>query len=483
MKQRYYFLERHYRIIYALFVFGSLFLYLPLTFGHSFWYDEAYTLELVKHRFSEIWEITAADVHPPLYYILLKIFLIPFGDSMFMAEVFSMIPFVLIIAIGGFQLKKLFDAETAVLFMFLFFLFPYTMSYAVEIRMYSLAALFVFLTAIYAFRCQSREERKWQDWGKCAFFGACAAYTHYFALVSVGIIYGLLLFAVVAKSKRSLKNWIFMVALTAVLYLPWLNCFWEQLVYKATHEYWISPVTVKTVLSYAYEIFGSKGVFAFVLFSGSCYAAALVYILWKKNREDILIALCALAVPCCTIFIGVAASVIVRPVFIARYCISSIPLLVFFMAFVLRKIWDAVLPFIFLTVFLIGGIGNYGEFIVNGLCEHQIGFEDLMPEECDIPKSIVAYGTSGAIRHATGVLAYYYPETAIYRTNFHPSKALPFTNFYEFRDFNPEENQSILLLTEPNQKIPLILEAEYVCQYIGEADRYEWPVDVYLLWH
>jgi len=219
-------------------------MYLLLTAGHSFWYDEAYTMEMIKHCFSEIWEITAADVHPPLYYFLLKIFLIPFGDSVFMAEIFSTLPFVLVMAIGGFQLRKLFDAKTAVLFMALFLLFPYTMSYAVEIRMYSLAALFVFLTAVYAFRCW-REGNTWLDWVLCAVFGVCSAYTHYFALVSVGIVYGLMLFAVIAGNRKQVKTWIFMAALTFVLYLPWLKCFMAFVMGKMSQD--ILPTVFLTV--------------------------------------------------------------------------------------------------------------------------------------------------------------------------------------------------------------------------------------------
>lgn len=487
MKQTHYFIKQHFRLIYAFLVVGSILLYLLLTAGHSFWVDEAYTLAMVRHSFSEIWKITAADVHPPLYYILLKIFLIPFGNSMLMAEIFSCLPFVLIIAVGGIRLRELFDEETAVLFMVLFFLFPYTMSYAVEIRMYSLAALFVFLTAIYAFCCQ-REGSTWWDWGLCAFFGACCAYTHYFALVSAGILYGLLLLAVVfgkkIEKKRLIKNWILMAVLTILLYLPWLKCFIGQLVYKVNHEYWISPVTAKTVLRYAYEIFSSKGVFAFVLFGGACYAAALIYMAGRRNKEEILIALGALAVPCGTILVGVAASVLIRPVFVIRYCIPALPLLVFFMAFVMGKMSDDILLTVFLTVFLIGGIGNYGKMIISGVRTQRSGLDALLSDGYDIPKSVVVYDNDSPkhfATHAAGVLAWYYPEVSVYRSGSFIAGASPYGNLYAIETFRGEADEPILLLTESGQPVPENFEADYSCRYLGEADQYEYLADVYLL--
>lgn len=58
--------------IYGMIMFGCIIGYLLLIGGKDIWYDEAYTFGLIRHSYREICFITAADVHPPLYYILLK---------------------------------------------------------------------------------------------------------------------------------------------------------------------------------------------------------------------------------------------------------------------------------------------------------------------------------------------------------------------------------------------------------------------------
>jgi len=134
---------------------------------------------------------------------------------------------------------------------------------------------------------------------------------------------------------------------------------------------------------------------------------------------------------------------------------------------------------------LIGGIGNYGKCILSGLRTHLIGFETLLSGESDILESIVVYNCedldSFAAGHIAGVLAYYYPEVSVYRKGFRNTEASPYANLYELEDFSAKDNESFLLLTEPCQQITEKLEADYVCQYIGRADRYECVADVYLL--
>ena len=46
-------------------------LYALLALSRNIWADEAYTFAMLRHSFPEIWRITAADVHPPLYYLSL----------------------------------------------------------------------------------------------------------------------------------------------------------------------------------------------------------------------------------------------------------------------------------------------------------------------------------------------------------------------------------------------------------------------------
>lgn len=45
-----------------------------LCFSNDIWYDELFTVGLAEHSYGELVRLTAADVHPPLYYCLVKLF-------------------------------------------------------------------------------------------------------------------------------------------------------------------------------------------------------------------------------------------------------------------------------------------------------------------------------------------------------------------------------------------------------------------------
>ena len=79
MKQVDEILSRHYKTVFWFLSGFFLVLYLMLVGGDYVWVDESYSIAMVKHSFSEIWEITALDNHPPLYYWYLKIATAPFG--------------------------------------------------------------------------------------------------------------------------------------------------------------------------------------------------------------------------------------------------------------------------------------------------------------------------------------------------------------------------------------------------------------------
>ena len=40
--------------------------------SYDIWVDEAFSLRMIQHPYRRIIQLTAQDVHPPLYYIILK---------------------------------------------------------------------------------------------------------------------------------------------------------------------------------------------------------------------------------------------------------------------------------------------------------------------------------------------------------------------------------------------------------------------------
>ena len=62
-------------LIYYLLLLAAGAVYVVLALSDNIWADEAYTFAMLPHSFGEIWQITAADVHPPLYYFAAKLYI------------------------------------------------------------------------------------------------------------------------------------------------------------------------------------------------------------------------------------------------------------------------------------------------------------------------------------------------------------------------------------------------------------------------
>ena len=61
------------KIIYYAIPLGLIIIYISTAFNNCIWLDEAFSMSMIQQNFGEIIYNTAIDVHPPLYYIILKV--------------------------------------------------------------------------------------------------------------------------------------------------------------------------------------------------------------------------------------------------------------------------------------------------------------------------------------------------------------------------------------------------------------------------
>lgn len=445
-------------------------IYAVLSFSDNLWADEAYTFAMIHHSFGEMWRITAADVHPPLYYFAAKIFASVFGYGEYGLRFFSGCFYLVLLAIGGSQLTKLFDRKTGLCFMTIFALYPFAIEQATVVRMYPMAALAVFLCALYAYRAWLGN-RIW-DWVGFTLSGVCAAYTHYFALVSAGIIYGLLFLCLLVKKRSLWKPWLIASLVTIVLYLPWLKCFVEQLVFKVNNDYWIEPITFATLVNYAMSILHANGFGYFPLYFAGILLGLLVIL---RFRGDL--GILALLVPVLTALVGIAASVLVRPVFIVRYLIPSAPLLIFFLAYGWGKIQNKTARSAILAVLLTAFSSNLiYAFTTIASPDNKIGaqfVEHMQDAEC----YVVVNDNS---LHISQVLSYYDPKTPIYV----PDKLgadNPYPNKLEIGEFSIEEVDKYVLMTDVQMPLDACFREGFRAENIGTYVDVENPVDVWIM--
>lgn len=414
-----------------------------LCMNGNVWYDEAYTMEMIKHTFGEISKITAADVHPPLYYYMLKLFMLPFGESVLAAKIFSIIPMCLTMLLGYSVIGREVNKRTGILFCIFFALMPVFTVYAVQIRMYTWCAFFVFACGIFAYKTYS--EDKISYWILTAIFASAAAYSHYFALVSAGIIYGILMIAEL-KKKRFLR-WLIFAGVIIMSYIPWLASFISQLADKVENEYWIAPITVSTICGY-FKTWFKCGNYTVPYIVGSfvIYVLAAVGMVTDKNLKLKTPVLLGVAVFVLTNLVGIVASVLVRPVFIERYAIAALPFLALFAAIGIGTFKPKFVRVLSILFFVGGFVVNYPvDFRFEyGETDFETG-EYINSNDFD---ALICYVDS----QLYGVLSYYAPELPVYRPK--TSQGSPFYNIYPLSDFDVQSCRKVALFIPDGAEVP-----------------------------
>lgn len=119
------------------------------------WYDEIYSLGMVKSPFNDFINFAFLDVHPPLYYLIFKVFYkigVFLGiNPIIVGKFTSLLPFYLILVLAATKVRKNWGCLTAGLFAFCIVTMPQLMNFAVELRMYSWGLFFVTASFIYAY--------------------------------------------------------------------------------------------------------------------------------------------------------------------------------------------------------------------------------------------------------------------------------------------------------------------------------------------
>ena len=91
----------------AIIAIGIIFVSLG-AFHSNLWFDESYSVGLARHTFGEIWSIGGHDVHPILYYWMLRIVYLMTGGTIMAYRIFSVIPIAIMIILGVYTYKKRF---------------------------------------------------------------------------------------------------------------------------------------------------------------------------------------------------------------------------------------------------------------------------------------------------------------------------------------------------------------------------------------
>ncbi len=216
-------------LISAMLISGAITLWIGLR--QSVWFDEAYSISLAGRPLAELLHLTAVDVHPPLYYLLLKAWAGLFGWGELALRSFGAVCTALAVGVMALVIKKLFNVRVMMWVLPFITLASFVLRYGFEIRMYALASL-IAIAATYVLVCALRAQGKKAllGWIVYAFLVAAGVYTLYYTSFIWFAHLLWLTFVVREKGQPIFKQpWVAAYAGAVLLFLPWLPHFASQL--------------------------------------------------------------------------------------------------------------------------------------------------------------------------------------------------------------------------------------------------------------
>ena len=371
-------------------------------FDNNFWGDEAFTIRLSKMDFVSMLQATAEDVHPPLYYWIVQLACRLLGYSGEVYHFVSFVPYVLIIIVAMTMIRKRFGLSASVVLVTLSSLLDTSISYNVEVRMYSWGALFLLMSFLELYEILTVNRKK--DYVLFVLFSLAGAYTHYYCLVSVAFFYIVLIgVACIRRKEYFVKTAVSCVA-TVALYLPWFIVLLATF-QRTMGDFWM------TGIPYLKDCFGFlfSGSLQYILFVVMLVSVAAAIRYKREDQAWILWLLAGLGSIFGTIAVGNLISRIFRPVFIVRYLypvaiIAWTVLAVGISCCKKKYLYAAVLT----AALLFTGIPKYAE-----ISRSEKAQDELLQETLEATKQAVGAGNTiwTDLQYIDWTVAdYYYPE-------------------------------------------------------------------------
>lgn len=395
------------------YILGLLFVYVGILFvisflrifDNAFWGDECYSIGLVKMNFMDMIRETGSDVHPPLYYIILRWVSVILGEKGYVFHLVSLIPVVLTLVFCVKTVYRKFGYCVAFLLATFVFFMDNAILFAMEIRMYSWANFFVLMSFYELYEILQKKEKK--NWIIFSFFSLAAAYTHYYALVAVAFLYAMLIVYEIWKKGITWKRTLTVCLMAVVAYLPWLiNLL--QAFGRTASDWWVEEIPK---FRYCMEyLFASKISLLYLGIWGLCILILFYNTYMKKrgNYEFTFWVISGLISIVGTIVVGEVVSLLWRPMFQTRYVyvVSGIAWMMFGLAVEQLKgkqIWLAGI----LSITFIIGIPNYYRWVRNDR-EYQVSTQLILDSTKEMSSTNVLWTNSPHLDWT--MLEYYYPD-------------------------------------------------------------------------
>ncbi len=227
----------------------------------SAWYDEAATWKTIQFSWSEMFQSIRQNVHPPVYYVVVKLWAEVFGYSPDSLRSFSVLCGVVTVGMVGVLVREATATDSVAdstsrggtwfpwLASALYAINPMAIEQSQQARMYTLGILCAALLGLGTLRVW-KSPQKWSGWVQVILFGNLLPLTHYYGLFTslvATIVIGLRMVEVWQETSVEVRHAAGIrfgtaVAVTLPVWLYWGPVFWAQRS-RVQSAYWIQPFT------------------------------------------------------------------------------------------------------------------------------------------------------------------------------------------------------------------------------------------------
>jgi mannosyltransferase len=303
-------------LLFSILLLGLLLRVYKIT-SHDLGISEFYSLRYAN----DLKTMFVAEVHPPLYFTLLKGWISVFGRSIlsmrFLSLLFSWLNIIAIYLLA----KKIFGEPTALISAFILSISPMHIYYAQEIRHYCLQPLLITGLAYFVFAAiKTNKIKYWIGLVSFLVLSLCTDYNAFFVFVPI------LFFTLLSANHNHLvkKRMLWALSLAIIFYIPCLPLFWDQLIHikqNLSQE----PPAVKTIFA-TFDIFNlgynasplSYKIADFI----SCVLLFFAIFIRKDERKGALFCVLFIFLPWLTVF---AFSHIAVSIYLVRQLIILTP--------------------------------------------------------------------------------------------------------------------------------------------------------------
>jgi uncharacterized membrane protein len=200
----------------------------------SLWLDEAISANIVNGSVTECIQHAANDLHPPLYYLLLRFWSL-LGHDEWTLRSFSVLCNFLSGIVLFFCIRQMLNSSVALLALLLFALSPFQVRYSQEVRMYSLLGLWMVLALFFAW--EYLKNRNLPFLFGYIFSSALGLYTHYQAGIFLVILNLAVMVRLYRRDRSHLWQWFLAQWVILALFVPWVPHFIQQ--FKSAGRVWV----------------------------------------------------------------------------------------------------------------------------------------------------------------------------------------------------------------------------------------------------